>query len=153
MEKIPWRQLCAIARDVWKAEPAIELHEWSERIKDAIARLRLDYPRPHEITAAMKAVTHAHVKPPPPPPRAPAPAPSSPPPLTRDEAIRLRAEICKRVGVAAAPKAMPAARVLTAREADRRRALQIVAQAIRDQAAVCDRVENADEPGAADRAV
>jgi hypothetical protein len=56
---LDWRQLCAIARTIVEAAPSIDDHEWSERIKDRVVAEFRPYPPPHEITAAIRAVSRA----------------------------------------------------------------------------------------------
>lgn len=49
-------QLCAIARRLVEAEPAIDAFEWRERIKRALVAQRLRYPQPHVLSDAMDRV-------------------------------------------------------------------------------------------------
>ncbi len=59
LQPVGFRQLCAIAREQLLAEPEIDDVEWKARIKDRLARLCFDYPRPDQIAAAISAVEHA----------------------------------------------------------------------------------------------
>jgi hypothetical protein len=57
---IKFAQLCAIARTLLEADPAIDNFEWKERIKDRILGLEFTYPRkPSAIQDAIKAVEKA----------------------------------------------------------------------------------------------
>ena len=71
---IDWRQLCAVARELLKADPTIDNFEWSERIKDRILKIGKTYPaRPDAIHAAMRAVERVHHRPAPTLPTPPPP--------------------------------------------------------------------------------
>lgn len=122
--------------------------------KDRCVALRLPYGH-HEVdeaVAAMRERVHRELRPTEVvslPDRAtvgaaePTPAPG----LTREEATAWLARIGAMVkAVPAAPKVIPNARPLTAREADKRAALRVLAQAIRDQAQRCEDVEQPPPP-------
>jgi hypothetical protein len=93
-------QLYAIARRVY--EPSIDDGEWSARIKDAVAKDGATPAQPHDISAAMSAMSRKL--------RRPDPIIFSPSPrqrqfhdsmgtyLSRTEAARLLAEIERRAG-------------------------------------------------------
>ena len=101
--------------------------------KERCARLRIPYEH-HEIDEAltvMRERLQREVVTPP----APGRSELAPTPLTRDEA----AAILARLKVA--PKVVPMVRELTPREADRRAAARVVAQAILDAVARCEDVE------------
>jgi hypothetical protein len=109
---LSFRQLCAIARSVIDADPAIDDFEWRECIKQRLVDLGFAYPRPHEIGNAMDAVERAVIKawgsrrPPSPPPVAIS-RPVDPRPLTHDEACAALATLAQRGGPVPALKPMP----------------------------------------------
>jgi len=132
-----------LIRDTARVERCESIADLVAAVKARCARLRIPYGR-HELDDAFAAmgddvcallVPARTVHPVTPPP---------PAPLSHGEAVALLARVRAQCGMpAAAPKVIPAARPLTLREDDRRRALRIVAQAIRDQAQRCDDVERA----------
>jgi hypothetical protein len=149
-----FEQLCAIARDEITADRTIDDFEWRERIKITLAKRRLAYPKPHVLSDAMDRVARAL-----PVGGLTGPAVLTVPlsgstgttehtsrPLSHAESVAALSHLRERFGPLPAmkPRAMPNARPLTAREADRRGALRIVAQAIEAQVAACEEAERAD---------
>jgi hypothetical protein len=104
---LPFRQLCAIARSVIEADPAIDDFEWRERIKQRLVDFGFTYPQPHEMSAAMSAVEHATGvrRPAPEAPRLPEQPEAKP--LTRDEARAALAHVLERTGVRLSLQLMP----------------------------------------------
>lgn len=145
---IAFHHLCAIARLVITAAPAIDDFEWRERIKCELVRQGFQYPtRPEMLGEAQDAVTRAleregirrH---------APAVVAVTPraedAPIGRAEAAALVAQL--QAGDAI--KRMPAARLLTVHEVAKRKALRMVAAEIAASIARCEELERvvAEEP-------
>jgi len=141
--RVEWRQLCAIAKDMIERDPHADDSTWCEAIKRRLVQLHLDYPStPHDITAAMRAVERALAKlwgprPAPTPPSAPPLQEQAPAiaPLSREEATAILAELAVTVPT------MPRVRAMSPREADRRRARRVYAQALLEQVRRCEEAE------------
>jgi hypothetical protein len=142
---VEWRQLCAIADALIQTDPDIDDGEWIERIKLRLVRLRLDPPHdPSQLTSAIRAVERARGqrRPLPEPPRNQAAAPERTSTLPHNVAVA----ILERLGASVPP--MPRAHLATVgdvRKAEHRKALRLVAEAIRDQVQRCEDAEKEPE--------
>jgi hypothetical protein len=122
---------------IWETVRAQAYASFAELVADVkvrCAQLRVPY-RHHEIDDALAAmgekVSSRLVS----GDRADRPDRPAPTPLTRDEAAAILARL------KAAPKVVPAARPVTPREADKRGAARVLAQAILDAVARCEEAE------------
>jgi hypothetical protein len=112
-------------------------------VKVRCARLRVPYHQ-HEVDAALAAMgdkVTRELTPPTAGRTAPKPEPA---PATRAEAVAALDNLRARLGVPkVTPKAMPAAPLVSDRQADRARAFAFVVQGIKAQTAVCRALEQA----------
>jgi hypothetical protein len=156
-----WRQLCVIATEQLRAVPTADDFEWAETIKSRLIGLGFTYPsQPHQLTEAMRAVQRAMEKSwgprpvplPPHPASSPAPTQADPPWPKRNgrpqgwTPVQHLLEILKPRGNGS-PSSLEApvkvTRPLTLREAERRRASKIYAQALLEQVQRCEDAESA----------
>jgi hypothetical protein len=135
-EKIIWEAL--------RARRYTFLADLVADVKRRCAELRIPYAH-HEVDDALAAMgdkVTRELQPAAGPERSRSLNENPAPGLTREEAAACVARISARVkAVPAAPKVIPNARPLTDREADKRAALRVVMQAIREQAQRCEDVE------------
>jgi hypothetical protein len=143
MKPIEWRQLCAVTREQFDpADPTFTDAEWSERIKRRIVALRRQYPPPHTITAAMRAVERAMSRQgihraPATPPRPPGNGPREDAPISHPEAAAILAGLHAKGLI----KPMPKVRAMSPRAADCHKAARMIAQAIVWQVERCEAAE------------
>lgn len=131
-EKIIWEMLRESAPE--------SIAELVAAVKDRCARLRVPYHH-HEIDDALAAMGDKVTRELRPPASRHVERAPDPPPLSRAEATAALAAIAAKVGALPPIKPMPRAVVLTPRQHDKRRALGIVMQAVKDQVAVCEAAE------------
>lgn len=135
------RHYARVLSDVLDGGPADDLTGVVEETKARIAKLGIPY-RPNEFNAAVSRVL----------PRVPFTPPKGKAelfetgqgnqPLTHAEAARILAEL----GAAGLMRHVPQVKPRTVRQAERHRALQLVAQAIADQVRRCEEAEAAVKP-------
>jgi hypothetical protein len=160
---IRWRQLCATCRDLLTADRTIDDFEWAEQIKCRIAALGFAAVEPpHQLTAAMRAVQRAlerqwGPRPAPlmasPTERSTTEAPQQDPPWRNrnphpqgwTSVPQLLANL--KPPCAGSPNSSEVVvqvdRALTLREAERRKALRILAEGILEQVQRCEAAEQA----------
>lgn len=126
------RQLLAIARSVLRTEPIGDIADLSEALKVRIAQGGWHYPPRDVLTDVLLQVMRDAPLPLPPAVPVARPAPT---PISHEDAVAILAQLRASV------RAMPSPRPWTVRQEECRRALQIVAQAIVDQVARCEDVE------------
>jgi hypothetical protein len=143
-----FRVLCAMAHAEITAAPTLDDGEWIERVKTRLARQHFTCSPPHELIAAIRAVERARTKSgqsrpsPEPPTRIGAPEPERTSTLPHNVAVAILAKL------GASVPQIPRAHLDTVgdvRKAEHRKALKLVAEAIRDQVQRCEDAEKEPE--------